>query len=264
MILRETCLHDFEPERTWRSTPARAASTVNSLDAGLGRSKIHGFSPVRTRGTTFALEESAGVDAIPRLLSCLIDFSVGSPTTSASISAPPTPSFTSKTRASSCANLPSSRCKPAPQSAGRRRRSQAHARPHPGQYRRRAPAEGRRHRRFRGDRGDAAPLHHEGAQQPRARPSAGRHRRALGHYRSGKTRRARIRHSRRRARSLSDRRTDGGGDRRRSSGAGSGRQHDHRHRRRHHRSGDHFALRHRLQPQRARGGRRARRSIINT
>ena len=36
-------------------------------------------------------------------------------------------------------------------------------------------------------------------------------------------------------------------------------QHDRGHRRRHHGSGDHLAVRHRLQPQRARGGRRTRR-----
>ncbi len=46
----------------------------------------------------------------------------------------------------------------------------------------------------------------------------------------------------------------------RSSGAGRGWQHDHRYRRWHHRGSLDLSFRHRLQPKRARGGRRARRS----
>ena len=45
----------------------------------------------------------------------------------------------------------------------------------------------------------------------------------------------------------------------RAAGAGCGGQHDHRHRRRHDGGRAHFAFRHRLQPQRARRGRRTRR-----
>ena len=47
-----------------------------------------------------------------------------------------------------------------------RRRGQAHARAHAGQYRRDPPAEGRRHRGLRDHRGDAAAFHPQGASAP--------------------------------------------------------------------------------------------------
>ena len=53
--------------------------------------------------------------------------------------------------------------------------------------------------------------------------AAGGHRGSFRDYRSGKAGGARIRDACRRAGSLSDRRADGGGDRRGSAGAGSGR-----------------------------------------
>ena len=49
---------------------------------------------------------------------------------------------------------------------GRRRRGQADDRPHAGQHRRRPPAQGRRDRRLRHHRADAALLHPQGAPPP--------------------------------------------------------------------------------------------------
>ncbi len=55
--------------------------------------------------------------------------------------------------------------------ARRRRRGQAHARPHPRHHRRHPPAQGRRDRRLRRDGGDAPALHPEGAPEPLGAPA---------------------------------------------------------------------------------------------
>ena len=80
------------------------------------------------------------------------------------------------------------------------------------------PDEGRRHRRLRGDRGDAPLLHHQGPQPAHAGEAAHHHRRPVGDHRGREAGRARLGARRRRARGLSDRGADGGRDRRRAAG----------------------------------------------
>ena len=118
--------------------------------------------------------------------------------------------------------------------------------PHARQHRGHPPAEGRRHRRLRRDREDAALLHPQGAPAPHAGAPAHRHRRAVGHHPGGEARGARLGHAGRRPRGLPDRGADGGRDRGGPADPGAGRQHDRGHRRRHHRGGGHLAVRHRL------------------
>jgi hypothetical protein len=69
-----------------------------------------------------------------------------------------------------------------PQGARRGRRGEAHAGPHARQHHRHPPDEGRRHRRLRRDRGDAALLHPEGEPEL-PRPSARRDRHPLRDHR---------------------------------------------------------------------------------
>ncbi len=99
------------------------------------------------------------------------------------------------------------------QSARGRRRSEANARTHSVEHCGGAAVERRRDRGLRSDRSDAASLHHQGAQPPGAGATARGDRGSFRNHRSGEARGARIGHSRRRARSLFDRRTDGRGDR---------------------------------------------------
>ncbi len=116
----------------------------------------------------------------------------------------------------------------------------------PGQHHGDPAAQGRRHRRLRRDREDAALLHQQGAPAPDPRAPAHRHRRAVGDHPGREARGARLGHAGGRARGLPDRGADGGGDRGGPAHPGAGRQHDRGHRRRHHRGGGHLALRHRL------------------
>ena len=64
------------------------------------------------------------------------------------------------------------------------------------------PMQGRGHRRLRGHRGDAAPLHPQGAQPPDLRSSADLYRSALRHHAGGKERRAGMAQRPARARSI--------------------------------------------------------------
>ena len=90
------------------------------------------------------------------------------------------------------------------QRARRRRRGEEDARAHARQHRRHPAAEGRRHRRLRDHRGDAALLHPEDPQPEDAGPAAHHHLRAVRRHRGREARRARSRPSRRaRARSIS-------------------------------------------------------------
>ena len=130
--------------------------------------------------------------------------------------------------------------------ARRRRRGEGDARPHARQHRRHPAAEGRRHRRLRDHRGDAALLHPEDPQPQDAGAAAHHHLRAVRHHRGREARGARVGGVGGRARGLPDRRADGGGDRRRPADHRADRQHDRRHRRRHHRGRGHLARRHRL------------------
>ena len=128
--------------------------------------------------------------------------------------------------------------------ARRRARGQADARPHAGLDQRDPPAEGRRDRRLRRHRADAAPLHPEGAPAP-LRPSARRRLRALGRHRRREARGRGGDALGRRAPGLPDRGADGRRDRRRAAGRRADREHDRRHRRRHDRGRGDLARRHR-------------------
>ena len=121
------------------------------------------------------------------------------------------------------------------------------------------PAEGRRHRRLRDLREDAALLHPPGAPAPLRQAPHG-HLRAVGHHRRRAAGRPGGRRVRRRPQAgLHHRRAHGRGHRRRPAGARAHRQHGGRHRRRHHRGRRHLARRHRHQGVDPHRRRRARR-----
>ena len=126
-----------------------------------------------------------------------------------------------------------------------RLRGQADDRPYARQHRRDPAAEGRRHRRLRHDRADAALLHPEGAQASPLGPSAHRRLRAVRDHRRGAARGQGRRLRGRSSQGLHHRGADGGRDRRRAAGPRADRQHGRRHRRRHHRGRGHLPRRHR-------------------
>ena len=128
----------------------------------------------------------------------------------------------------------------------------------PGHDQRHPAAEGRRDRRLRRDRGDAAPLHPEGAPEPLGAP-AGRRLRPLRRDRGREARGRGGVPERRRPPGLPDRGADGGRDRRRPAGRRADGQHGRRHRRRHVRGRGDQPRRHRRQPDHPRRRRRARR-----
>ena len=117
--------------------------------------------------------------------------------------------------------------------------------------------EGRRHRRLRSRREDADALHPQGAQAQRLAAAARRHRRAVGDHAGRAPRREGQRDAREGERSAPDRRSDGGGDRRRHADHRSVGQHGRRHRRRHDRHRGHLAGRRRLRQVGARRRQRA-------
>ena len=119
-------------------------------------------------------------------------------------------------------------------------------------------AQGRRDRRLRRDRGDAAPLHPEGAPEPLGAP-ARRRLRALGRDRRREARGRGGVPVGRRAPGLPDRGADGGRDRRRAAGRRADGQHGRRHRRRHVRGRRDLARRDRRLAVDPRRRRRARR-----
>ena len=131
----------------------------------------------------------------------------------------------------------------------------------PGHDRRDPPAQGRRHRRLRRHRADAAPLHPEGPPAPVCAPSR-RRLRPLGRDRRREARRRGGDALRGRAPGLPDRGADGRRDRRRPARRRADREHDRRHRRRHDRGRRDLARRHRRLPEpprrRRRDGRRDR------
>ena len=96
----------------------------------------------------------------------------------------------------------------------RRRRGEAHARPHAGHDLSDPPAQGRRHRRLRRHGADAPPLHPEGPPAP-LRPPESRRLRPVGRHRRREASRRRSDALGRRQRSPPDRRADGRRDRRR-------------------------------------------------
>jgi hypothetical protein len=116
-----------------------------------------------------------------------------------------------------------------------RRRSEADAGSHAGNDHRDPAAEGRCHRRLRGDRADAPSLHHLRLQP--LRPPAGRRLRSLRGDRGREACGGGGLSLGGRPPGLPDRGADGGGDRRRSSGGRADRFDDRRRRRRHHRGG---------------------------
>ena len=130
--------------------------------------------------------------------------------------------------------------------AGRGQGGQNDAGPHPGQYRRHPPHEGRGHRRLRDHRGHAAPLHPQGAQPAALIRPAHHHLRPLRHHPGGKAGGAGIGGIGRGPGSLPHRRTHGRGHRRGAAHHRAHRQHGGGHRRRHHRGGGHLPGRHRL------------------
>ena len=140
----------------------------------------------------------------------------------------------------------------------RRHRGQAHARPHAGHDLGDPPAQGRRDRRLRRHRGDAAPLHPEGAPEPLGAP-ARRRLRALGRDRRREARGRGGVPVGRRAPGLPDRGADGRGDRRRAARRRADRLDGRRHRRRHERGRRDLARRHRRLAVDPRRRRRARR-----
>ena len=110
------------------------------------------------------------------------------------------------------------------------------------------PAQGRRDRRLRGDRADAALLHPAGAPPPLLRQAADGHLRPERHHRGRAARGQGGRLPGRRPPGLHRRGADGRRDRRRAPRAPADRQHGRRRRRRHHRGRRHLARRHRHQP----------------
>ena len=128
----------------------------------------------------------------------------------------------------------------------------------PGHDQRHPAAEGRRDRRLRRDRGDAAPLHPEGAPEPLG-ASAGRGLRAVRRDRGREARGRGGLPVRRRAPGVPDRGADGGRDRRGPAGRRAHGQHGRRHRRRHLRGRRDLPRRHRRRPDHPRRRRRARR-----
>ena len=126
----------------------------------------------------------------------------------------------------------------------------------PGQHRRHPPAEGRRHRRLRDHRGDAALLHPQGARPHLGRAAAHRDRDPVRHHGGREARRDQLRRARRRAQGLPDRGAHGRRHRRRAPDHRAAGLHDLRHRRRHDRGRRHLAGRHRDGEAGARRGRR--------
>ena len=128
----------------------------------------------------------------------------------------------------------------------------------PGKHLGHPPAQGRRDRRFRRHRADAAPLHSEGAPEPLG-TSAGGCVRALWRHRRREARGGGGHVLGRRPPGIPDRGADGGRDRRRPAGVRADRQHDRRHRRRHHRGRGDLARRDRRESVDPGRRRRARR-----
>ena len=99
------------------------------------------------------------------------------------------------------------------QGSGRGQGGQRDARPDAGPHRRDPPVEGRRDRRLRHHRGDAALFHPARARPAHDGAAADRDRRAVGDHRGREAGGARERDARRCARGLPDRGAHGGGDR---------------------------------------------------
>ena len=118
-----------------------------------------------------------------------------------------------------------------------RPRGQADDRPHPRRHHRHPAAQGRRDRRPRRDRGDAAALHPAGAQAALLRQAPDDHLRAERRDRGRAARGQGGRLPGWRPPRLHHRGADGRRDRRRAPGPRGHRQHGRRHRRRHHRGG---------------------------
>ena len=142
-------------------------------------------------------------------------------TISRSTSGRRTPSSTSRARASSATSRRWSRCRRTARGGRRVLAVGAEAKEMlgrtPGQHRRHPAAEGRRHRRLRDHRGDAALLHPEDPQPQDAGAAAHHHLRAVRHHRGGEARRARVGGVGGRARGLPGRGADGRGHRRRAA-----------------------------------------------
>ena len=150
--------------------------------------------------------------------------------------------------------------RPRPRGRGR---GEADAGSYAGHDHRDPPAQGRRHRRLRCRREDAALLHQVGPVQP-LRPSPRGRLRPLGGDRGREARGRGGLPLRRRPSGLPDRGADGGGDRRRPAGRGAGRLDGRRRRRRHHRGGGDLARRDRrlaVDPDRWRRARRGDRQL---
>ena len=126
-------------------------------------------------------------------------------------------------------------------------RGQENAGTYPGQYPGYPPNEGRRYRRLHRHRRDAQVFYPQGSRRP-AVPAKPAHYylRSLWLDPGGTPRYPRISHERRRARSLPDRRTDGGGHRCRTADRRPDRLDGTRHRWRHQRGRCYLARRYRL------------------
>ncbi|CAA9373129.1 MAG: Rod shape-determining protein MreB, partial [uncultured Nocardioides sp.] len=127
-------------------------------------------------------------------------------------------------------------------------RGQADDRSHPRQHHRHPPAQGRRHRRLRRHRADAALLHPAGAPAPLLRQAPHGHLRAQRDHRGGAARGEGGRLPGRRPPGLHRRGADGRGDRRRAARARGHRQHGGRRGWRHHRGRGDLPRRHRHEP----------------
>ena len=130
----------------------------------------------------------------------------------------------------------------------RRPRGQADDRAYAGQHHRAAADEGRRDRRLRGDRADAAVLHPAGAPAPLLHQAADGDLRPQRHHRRRAARGQGGRLPGRRPQGLHHRGADGRRDRRRAPGPPGRRQHGRRRRRRHDRGGGDLPRRRGHQP----------------
>ena len=218
---RRTALRSTRPARTAAAiaTESRNVAAVAAWTSRPREQEVpHRVEDAPTKRESQGRERQARVAAATWASSTTSQASVAA--TWRSISAPPTRSSTCAAAGSCSASRRWSRSTSRRRGVRRRARGQADARPHARDDQRDPPAEGRRDRRLRRDRADAAALHPEGAPASLRAP-ARRRLRALGRDRRREARRRGGDALGRRAPGVPDRGADGGCDRRRPAGGAS-------------------------------------------